>query len=50
MVRTKGTDEMLWAFLSEDIVLAEAEVRLPAPPIAPIFARPTVRPAKRAAS
>ena len=43
-------DADLWAFLATDILLLEAESRLPAPPQAPVFARETVRPSKGGAS
>lgn len=41
-----ANDAVLWAMLGEEILLAMAEDRLPAPALVPTFARETVRPAK----
>lgn len=41
---------ILWAFLADELLLAAAQDRLPAPPPAPVFARETVRPSKGGAS
>lgn len=40
-------DAVLSRYLWQDILTAQAERKLPAPPIAPSFARETVRPARR---
>ena len=42
----KHVDEILWALLGLDILLAEAEDKLPPPPRVPVDQRVTVRPAK----
>lgn len=41
-----ATDSVLRAFLGEDILRAQAEIKLPLPAPVPSFARETVRPAK----
>lgn len=46
MLASRSTDAILWALLSADILLAEAEHELPLPPRVPLFARETARPGK----
>ena len=46
LAATSRVDALLRSLLAEDLLLAEAEDRLPSPPPTPIFARDTVRPGR----